>query len=350
MTKPTKVRANSVLISTFNLYKGGSLSIYRAIKDRLNRDEVDVHEIAFRQSGSLAAFRPGRLVKLPYPIPIFNKFYRLVIEHILVPLWALRWRATHVVMMGNFPALFWFGRQSVYFHNLLYLARPNTYLRIGSEAWLFEALIRLKRPRVLVQTSYVEERLRERFPLVDIQVIGVPMCEDNKIVSGSYSSKPEKLFTLLYPAFYYPHKNHALIISAQSALRERCTRVILTLPEILEIQNLLDSEVIELAGVMTSDALRNALLEVDAILFTSLEESLGLPLLEACALNKPLLAPDLPYVHAAIRNAYLFDPLSIDSFVAAVDCLHEDSRRGEARIPSAIINTSADAFVSHLLS
>jgi glycosyltransferase involved in cell wall biosynthesis len=349
MTKPLYVRANSVVISTFNLYKGGSFSIYRAIKDRLNRDGVDIHEITFRQDGSPAAFCPGRLAKIPYPIPIINKLYRLVIEHIIVPLWALRWRATHVVMMGNFPALFWFGRQSVYFHNLLYLTQPKTNLRFRSETWLFKILILLKRPKVYVQTSYVEELLRERFPFVDIQVIGVPMCE-NVEVYHSYTSKPEEPFTLLYPAFYYPHKNHALIFSAQPALRQRSTRVILTLPKILEVQNLLDEEVIELAGVMTSDALRIVSLEVHAILFTSLQESLGLPLLEACALQKPLLAPDLPYVHAITRNAYIFDPLSLDSFVAAVDCLLEDLRRGEARIPSSIINTSVDAFISHLLS
>jgi len=352
MTSLAHTRPKSVLISTFNLYKGGSLSIYRAIEDRLVLDGVAVTELTFRDD-PLGESKPRRRLRIPYPIPRLNKLYRLLIEHILVPLVALQCRAQRVVMMGNFPSLFWLGPQTVYFHNLLYLGQSFGQLRRGFfEPWLFATLLRLKRPTVLVQTDHVATRLIELFPTADVRVIGVPLGTSWSAAAQATQNRTAHSgrIILLYPASHYPHKNHALIFSVQEALRKRKIHVVLTIADIEPLRRLANSDVFTLCGVLSAKQLQKTMSDSDAVLFPSLEESIGMPLLEASLMRKPLLAAELPYVHAAVKRFYAFDPHSPEAFVKALDEFLADLRAERVRTPISMINTSAESFVSSLLS
>ena len=63
---------------------------------------------------------------------------------------------------------------------------------------------------------------------------------------------------------------------------------------------------IECIGYIDQKELLNYYLEVDALLFLSLEESYGLPLIEAMYFNLPIIVPDLEYARYLCGDRYLF--------------------------------------------
>ena len=118
------------VISLFNLYKGGSRTIYDAIEQTLN-SSAEVHAIVF---GDRFAIGNNRIV-VRYPIRFLNWLYRLFIENVIAAGYGYAINANRLVMMGNFPSLFWFRKQIIFFHNTLYLEdnKKSDSLKISLE-------------------------------------------------------------------------------------------------------------------------------------------------------------------------------------------------------------------------
>lgn len=72
-----------------------------------------------------------------------------------------------------------------------------------------------------------------------------------------------------------------------------------------------------------TDSLRH-IAESDALIFPSLAESFGIPLLEATALQKPILAGELDYVRDVCDPIETFDPLSARSIYRSLVRFSED--------------------------
>ncbi|MFZ2407779.1 MAG: glycosyltransferase, partial [Methylobacter sp.] len=124
---------------------------------------------------------------------------------------------------------------------------------------------------------------------------------------------------LFYPAATYPHKNHQLL-SAIQANRENAwpvAELLLTIPENLNPNPAISW--IHCVDRLAPDAVLNAYEATDALLFLSLSESFGFPLLEAMWIGLPIICPDLPYARTLCGNqAIYFDPEDVNSLQAAV--------------------------------
>ncbi len=114
---------------------------------------------------------------------------------------------------------------------------------------------------------------------------------------------------LFYPASYLPHKNHILLFKLVDKINILNPRIkfILTINK----QNKNYSN-IEFLGRVDRDKSIKLLKESSGMIFLSSFESLGIPLIEAVKLSKPIVAPDLPYSREILNNnAYFF---SLDDF------------------------------------
>jgi glycosyltransferase involved in cell wall biosynthesis len=70
---------------------------------------------------------------------------------------------------------------------------------------------------------------------------------------------------------------------------------------------------------LTPDKVINAYETADALLFLSLSESFGFPLVEAMWIGLPIICPDLPYARALCGNqAIYFNPGDVNSLYLAV--------------------------------
>ena len=131
----------------------------------------------------------------------------------------------------------------------------------------------------------------------------------------------------LYVASGEPHKNHRRLVLAWSELAARGVRpeLVLTVGDEAPELRVWIGEITKRDGLNITNHGRvsaeqvSALYEsADAMIYPSLLESFGLPLLEAKAAGLPIIASELDYVRDVALPAETFDPQSVVSIVRAV--------------------------------
>ena len=137
----------------------------------------------------------------------------------------------------------------------------------------------------------------------------------------------EKIFDFIYISNSEKHKNHLTLLDSWSLLAENGVKKTLVLTinaheakleaKINDINSKHGNLIINFGNVSHADALE-LYSKSNALIFPSKEESFGLPLLEATALNMPILAPELDYVRDVCEPAQTFNPNSALSISRAV--------------------------------
>ncbi len=141
---------------------------------------------------------------------------------------------------------------------------------------------------------------------------------------------------LLYPANFWPHKNHRMLLTAfgmfTAGRPEARLKLVLTgadtglrreLGEAVTRMGLADKVVF--AGYVSDDELAALLTGAKALIFPSLFEGFGMPLVEAMALGKPILASNVTSLPEVGGEAALyFDPRRPDAIVAAITRLLDE--------------------------
>jgi len=126
---------------------------------------------------------------------------------------------------------------------------------------------------------------------------------------------------LLYPANYWPHKNHINLLRAYRIYLDQCTDTIpfhLALTGSLTdaetqlktmVKNLDLDRYVHFLGYLDHSSLKWAWHHCKGLVFPSLYEGFGLPLVEAMSVCKPILCSKIPSLEEVGENACLyFDP------------------------------------------
>ncbi len=336
-----------VVISLFNMYKGGSLSIYEQIEKNIGVS-ANTHLIVFGKKFSLTK---NKFV-ICYPVRCLNWLYRLLIENVIVAVYGYALNADRLVMMGNFPSLFWFRNQIVFFHNTLYLEKEDgtKSLKLRLEKKLFKLSIIYKKPIIYVQTSYVESLFKNYFDeSYQVKIVGSPISSERYKLHDNLKKNSNCQLTFIYPAYYYPHKNHEFLINKNSLYKELNCEVVLTINyEDIALERYSLNN-IKFVGSIEKKELLKLYKKSDALIFPSHNESLGMPLLEAEIFGLPIIAPRLPYVNAVVSNYYEYEAGDDISFGKAIrDCVH-DIRNGCARLSKPLVNTEVMDFIDSMV-
>jgi glycosyltransferase involved in cell wall biosynthesis len=128
---------------------------------------------------------------------------------------------------------------------------------------------------------------------------------------------------LFYPASPYPHKNHALLrsLAENQAFSWPVEKLFMT---ISTGEFGLAHKGYECIGRLDTNGVLRHYGFVDGLLFPSLTETVGLPLLEAMHVGLPVVCADLPYARRLCREtAIYFDPHDPSSLVSATRELHD---------------------------
>lgn len=135
---------------------------------------------------------------------------------------------------------------------------------------------------------------------------------------------------LLYPANFWAHKNHEKLFEAikiyqdqnpESTLKLLCTGVASfrksQLQDLITTLNL--EKWIILPGYLSDKEFDNLIFECKALIFPSLYEGFGMPILEAMAAGKPVLCSNLTSLpEIAASAAILFDPTQPQEIAKAI--------------------------------
>ena len=242
-----------------------------------------------------------------------------------------------LLVLGDIP-LRCRGRQTVFVQTPLLTSGSRSQRKIGAVKYLIaRGLFRFNAKfasAFIVQTEAMKRSLSETYPHIRarIHVVGQPapvwLLASGLRRTGA-ARKRDRGLRLFYPAADYPHKNHALLGQVEwgSEGAWPIAELVLTVDQNRNPNS--DIEWIKCAGPLDSERVLSEYGAADGLLFLSLSESLGFPLLEAMSIGLPIICPDLPYARVLCGNeAIYFAPDEVLSLRAAVVELHRRLQNG----------------------
>ena len=228
----------------------------------------------------------------------------------------------HLIVLGDVPLRT--RRKQVVLVHQPHLQSPGVVPWVGRTAVfrIMRALTRFNAPfadRVIVQTDAMASGLRGTYrdwaSRDCIKVIGQPppswFTLSKRVASIPRDSSGLRLF---YPAAGYAHKNHKIFEGLLSRdLDGLIDRLVLTVPS----ERFSDApKWLSCVGQLSPAECLAEYQRADGLVFPSVLESYGLPLVEAMVMGIPIIAADLPYARVLCGDdAIYFDPASSASLI-----------------------------------
>lgn len=345
-----------VLLSAFGIRMGGGLVLLKALTTALG------HSLKLAAVDARLPPDPAFELLADCAIRVRRSFVARIVS--LMQLSARAEPTDILLCLNSLPPL-WRPRCKVitYVH-ALYLVdmhRDSRYtlitaLRIAIERLWFKCGIRHS-DECWVQTPSMASALKALHPRATVRI--APFVDDElasqlqpRSVDPDASVNPDLHHCFFYPAEAVGHKNHTTLLRAWAVLQgEQLTpQLILTLSpqETKRVcaeagVNLADFPHIRNMGRMSRHETLEQLRQSSALLFPSLAETLGLPLLEARAMGIAIIASERNFVRDVCEPVETFDPHSSQSIASAV-------KRFMALKEAPLCPMNATAFVTTLLA
>lgn len=226
------------------------------------------------------------------------------------------------------------GRVFVYIQNRYLVENAplaGLPLRMQMKIWLDRAWLRLRIGNargVIVQTASMARSVSRSLKVGALVMPFQPGADAAPPLTVTAQTSDGQTRTFLYVASAEPHKNHRRLVQAWQILASDGLnpRLVLTLERAANpalhdwICSCRDAHglAIEFRAPCDREALTRLYASADALIFPSLLESFGLPLLEAAGAGLPIIAAERDYVRDIVSPAESFDPCSEESIARAV--------------------------------
>ena len=182
--------------------------------------------------------------------------------------------------------------------------------------------------QIIVQTATMARILKKRIsPSIELKIC--PMLDmelNDRVFIGSHESNLDVDF--IYVASGEPHKNHIKLLEAWEILAQESITPTLHITVDTNLWQTLDSYLNKLVkknkinilnhGHISHKRIIELYASADALIYPSLFESFGIPLLEASEFRLPIISSELDYVRDLIEPVEAFDPNSAISISRAV--------------------------------
>lgn len=338
----------TIVVSCINIRLAGPLTVVREMIAAFKRSEAArsgaARIVVLCHSRALFEDLDGQQVELIEDPPggyagridrEFRRFHRWS-ENRSIDLW---------LSMGDITPRVIAKRQAVYCHN------PSPFYR-GPSHWMtdprFELFRRLygilygigirNNHFVIVQQQWMRDHFVKRYGLARDQVVvahPVRRAGSDGSPQGEASPLRDDLVEIIYPVFPRHFKNHGVLVGAMKRLEDLPLRLTLTFAGdenhyARTIRTLAgNAKNIRFTGFLSRPELEAEYARAALLVFPSKLETWGLPLSEFRALDRPVLAADLPYAREPLSGygrTVLFDP---DDDVALAALLRRFVERGD---------------------
>lgn len=222
-----------------------------------------------------------------------------------------------VLYFCNLPPFIRNEQSILYIHNLFFVSKPtwsnsNSDFGLNLRKFVYYPWIKLFAKNVTTiacQTPEMNRLLKDNLTLPSLVL---PFFGNIKIGNNSVI----KEYDFFYPGSSSIHKNNrCLLLAIEEALTVVKFRVLLTLDSDLEVLNKIDVvnqecgyQAIVNVGLISHEEVMDYYLKSKALLFPSLKESFGLPLIEAVQSGILVMSSDLPFSYDVLENPITFDP------------------------------------------
>jgi len=275
--------------------------------------------------------------KIIFQFDASSRIRRVINENVQLQILAKHHGLACMFWMGNTHGLINVTRSLVIIYDLQSI-RPNPQFSIPKKIYLglnFRKTIR-RATHLLPMSQSVAAELTQYFGIPQTGMTVVPPILDAKYHRSQptqiteFRQKyglPERFW--LYVAHLYPHKNHIRLLQAYKRLKKMRVR---HWPLALrgdpggaedEIKKMISEFNLE-NDVIWIPRLRDSEMPIlysaaTALVFPSLYEGGGIPILEAMACGCPILASDIPPIKEfAATVPHYFDPMSVDKIAEAM--------------------------------
>lgn len=199
--------------------------------------------------------------------------------------------------------------------------------------------------RVITISEYSRRTIVEHHRLAPERVAAIHLCADERFARGAAIARPPQAALparfVFYPANVWKHKNHEALLRAIRLLRdERGRRVDLvltgfatgeddTLASLVAAHGLGDQ--VHALGYLDVEEMVHVYLHADLLVFPSLFEGFGIPLVEAMTVGCPIAAANATSIPELTGDAAaLFDPTSPAEIAAVIERALDDHAWREA--------------------
>ena len=289
-------------------------------------------------------FLPGWLSRVRYG--------RSLLQWLSVARDRRRWRPDVVHCTAMFPRPAWEGRGMVLsVLDLHSINQPGTFGRWRSAIMTAHCRLGVRRAsRVITISEHVKTDLVRHFGCppekIDVTYLG---ADHDRYRPGTSRADEDEFRSryrlpagyLLYPASTYPHKNHGRLVEALALLRDRYS---LSYPLVLTGARATAEG--EILSAVAKHGLQDTVFRLDflpeedlvkcyqaaaAVVFPSLHEGFGLPIVEAMACGCPVACSSTTAAgEVAGGAAEIFDPTSTEAIAEAVRKVTTDSVRRDS--------------------
>ena len=175
----------------------------------------------------------------------------------------------------------------------------------------------IRRSRIVITISeHARATLLERYGLAPERVRAIHLAVDHDRFRPSEVRGAGEY--LLYPARPWPHKNHARLFAAFALVRRERPELRLVLTGEGSFGEL--PQGVEARGRVSADELVALYRNASALVFPSLYEGFGMPVVEAMACGCPVACSKATSLPEVVGDAArMFDPTSVDEIAAAID-------------------------------
>jgi glycosyltransferase involved in cell wall biosynthesis len=244
------------------------------------------------------------------------------------------------------------GRVIIFFHNDLFL-NPLTSnlpinLRLNNLLKKLYIVINNKADYIwVVQTYLMKKKLNDNFRIKIKKIEVTPIFS---FLKEKNNLEKKINYSFVYISSNEMHKNHKNLIQAFINVAYKINKN-LTLHLTIQKDNFKeidfpDNLEINFHGKISQAKVIELYRETTYSIFPSLNESFGLPLIEAADYGCKVIASDLPYVHEIIEPSLTFDPYSVESISAAIQKAVANDNLPETKV---IIENKLDNFIEYIL-
>ena len=227
---------------------------------------------------------------------------------------------TSIFSFNNLPPFCYNNNIQVYilFHNTTLISnnRQTSFLKTLKFylKYYYIQLLNKRRFFWISQTDTVKYSLIKKLKIIPEKISVLPFFNDKKKIKYQKNSNND----FIYISDIVEHKNHKILIKAWEILAKKYNlfpNLILSFdPEkhldfsnyLNELNNLGLS--IKNIGVFNHEEISSIYIQYDYLIFPSLTESFGLPLIESALYDNYIIAADLPYVYDVITPSCTFNP------------------------------------------
>ena len=246
-----------------------------------------------------------------------NKFNFL---YLVFAKFLIKQRYFDIHVMGDYPLPF-IKDQTLYI-NQANLINPAIYKYSKSDLLfslkrLYLSIFLKNTKKIIVQSNFMKKFIKKSYNNLKYKIIIDHNLEFKKLKLHKKSVNKKKI-KILYPSSMYNYKNHEIIIHLLKSYVLKNINFYFTCSkkEFEPYKNIKNLYRIDYFDNKNLEKIYN---QYDAIIFPSLIESLGLPIIEATQMRMPILVSDLPY-SKEINSNYIkyFNPKSTKSLYKTI--------------------------------